>query len=154
MQWEIVVVTLVPLIGAFVTWSIQKAAERRDRERLRRESLYTALMEGIGILHSAGSGAQLVIESQIAWLYASDDVLKALAGYRKVLVEYKDHLSCLSDEESASLHKAGAQIHLAIRKDLCPKTGMTDTWMEEEWVWMGSPTASVEEYVRQRREKR
>jgi len=55
----------------------QKIRERRDIERLRKEELYKTLLAATVEFASYANGAPLVIESQRAWLYASDEVLQA-----------------------------------------------------------------------------
>ena len=85
----IVVAILSALVG-FVVWVAQKSVERRSAERLRKEELYKNLLAASVELFTTGDGAPFVIESQRAWLYASDEVLKAINDYLKAYGAYAD----------------------------------------------------------------
>jgi len=104
-------------------------------------------MEAIGLLRSGGTGAPFVVESQRAWLYASDDVLRAIATYRRRLLESADHLANLNDEETTAMKEAQDNIYLAIRKELSPKTAIGHGWAKQQWVDIGSAKEKVGEYL-------
>ena len=155
--WQGVVPVLVALIAAggvlgsvlgnVHIWHLEENAQRLEQERLRQESLYGGLPEGVLLIHSRGSGAAFVVESQRAWLYASDDVLSAVAGYRRELLGCVDDLGSLNNEQKQRLHRAVAKILLAMRKELCRDTTIDQGWAEEEWPWIGSDPVEVESYL-------
>ncbi|MCP4536013.1 MAG: hypothetical protein GY832_02605 [Chloroflexi bacterium] len=70
-----IVVAIISALIGFVVWVAQKSVERRSAERLRKEELYNDLLAASVELFSTGDAAPFVIESQHAWLYASDEVL-------------------------------------------------------------------------------
>ncbi len=81
-----ILAAIVAALAGFSTWLGQRRIERQQNERLRKEKLYEALLEAITEISSFGNGAPLLIESQRAWLYASDEVLRAVNAYLKVFL--------------------------------------------------------------------
>src|SRR5260221_6419589 len=131
---DIAVAILSALVG-FLVWIVQRHFERLAAERLRREELYGTLLSASAEFIGTKNGAPFIIESQRAWLYASDDVLKKINDYLKAfLAEGEAQGSAMNDsEEWAAVLKAEGRLRLAIRKDLSPNSVITDRWVSEEW---------------------
>ena len=139
------------VLGSVHIWYLEENAQRLEQDRLRQESLYRGLVEGLTMLSSGGSGAGFVVESDRALLYASDDVLRAVAGCRRQLLDFADHLDSLSVTEQQALNKATAKIYLAVRKELWQDTTMDELWAERKWARIGANPAEVERYLQETR---
>lgn len=147
-----IVVAIVTAFGGFIAWLAQRRVERRETERLRKQRLYEKLLESIVELSSFGNGAPLLVESQRAWLYASDEVLMAVNDYLKVFL----HEGAAAEgapttpQERVRRQQADARIRLAIRRDLQPTTRLDDRWITEEWKPVASSEAAIREYLDRR----
>jgi hypothetical protein len=144
---EVVVAILSALFG-FLTWRVQRFYERLADERRRKEDLYGALLTASIELIATGDGAPFVIESQRAWLYASDEVLERINDY---LAAYADYGEALARGVSTTTRKpslrAEALLRLAIRKDIRPKTGISADWVTKQWTTIISRPERVRRYL-------
>ena len=88
MTQELTVAIVVAIVSAFVglvVWTAQRYMEGRTNERVRKEKLYATLLAATLEFSSDGNGAPFVIESQHAWVYASDEVLRAINEYGRAI---------------------------------------------------------------------
>jgi len=149
-----IIVAAVAALAGFLTWLGQRRIELQQTERLRKEKLYEALLEAITELSSFGNGAPLLVESQKAWLYASDEVLRAVNGYFKVFLgERAAPGEPTTPEEREARQRRDGAIRLAIRRDLNRNTSLDEDWMSREWTPLASSEKAIREYL-ERREKR
>lgn len=135
MKLEPVVPILVAILTAFVSfviWVVQRTIERRHAERHRKEQLYEGLLEAIVQLSSFGDGAPIIVESQKAWLYATDDVLEAITEYQGIWRGDPNRQPGTppTPDERNKRNAAEAKIRLQIRRDLFPRTRLTPHWMK------------------------
>lgn len=143
----VAVAAMSALLG-FAIWIIQKNIEKRHADRLRKESLYEKLLEAVVQLASFGDGAPFLIESQKAWLYATDNVLYALNDYLKIFLEYPMNQGEVSSlERRAALQAAEGKIRLQIRRDLFPATSMNKDWLLTNWKPIAAPKEALREYL-------
>ena len=145
-----IIVAIVSALGGFLVWMAQKIRERRDIERLRKEELYKTLLAATVEFASYANGAPLVIESQRAWLYASDEVLQAINGYLKACkrhVEQQGESDINFDERWAAVKEAEGVLRLAVRRDLSPGTRINEEWLRQEWEIITSHKENVMEYL-------
>jgi hypothetical protein len=139
------VLAIVSALVAFVVWVFQRELERRQSQRLRRERLYEALLESITELSSFGNAAPFLVESQMAWLYAPDAVLKAINGYlENLLSEHVPAGSATTVEQRKARQRLEGVIRIAIRRDLGVRTALDENWIETQW----RPAASNEKAIR------
>lgn len=148
--WVAAILVAVVGGGGLVVWWFNDRAQRQEHERLRQESLYRGLIEGLTMLNSAGTGAGFVVESDRAWLYASDDVLRAVAEYRRELLPWVGRLDKLAKEDKQRLNRAVAKILLAMRKETYRNNRIGEGWAEK-WPGIGSKAVEVERYLEQTR---
>lgn len=147
-----VIVAILTALGGFIAWLAQRRVEQREAERRRREVLYEGLLEAITELSSFGNGAPLLIESQKAWLYGSDEVLTAVNDYLKVFLDQEGPPGALtSPAHRSKRQQAEGKIRLAIRRDLYPKTILKEQWISEEWKPIASSEEGIREYLQRRR---
>lgn len=92
-------VTVLGAVGGLATWLIQRRVERMAAERLRKSALYESLLYAITELSSFGNGAPILVESQNAWLYASDEVLRAVNGYLTAVADERNPDSVTTQEQ-------------------------------------------------------
>ncbi|SRR6266545_6472616 len=147
-----ILAAIVAALAGFSTWLGQRRIERQQNERLRKEKLYEALLEAITEISSFGNGAPLLIESQRAWLYASDEVLRAVNAYLKVFLgERANPGSPTSPDERESRQRREGAIRLAIRRDLDRRTSLDENWISNEWSPIASSEKAIREYLERRR---
>jgi hypothetical protein len=146
-----IIVTALTLFGGFIAWLAQRKVEHRETERRRKEKLYEGLLESIVELSSFGNGAPLLVESQKAWLYASDDVLLAVNEYLKVFLERQvaPGVATTPEEQAARQQKEGS-IRLAIRRDLFTETRIDEQWISAQWKPIASSEKAIREYFQRR----
>ena len=158
---EFGIAILTALVG-FLVWLIQKTVERRAEERRRLENLYQTLLSTCAEFIGTGNGAPFIIESQRAWLYASDNVLAAINDYLKAFVAYgeaqrraaeaADEASQRQDAEAVqvafqAIKEAEAHLRLFIRKELHPRTAIDVQWMKGQWEMATSRPERIREYL-------
>lgn len=144
-----IVIAIITALAGFLTWLFQRRSERIQTERLRKEALYEKLLEAITEISSFGDGAPLLIESQKAWLYASDDVLRAVNSYLKVFLdEEKNRKNSgeLNQEARANRQQREGVIRLAIRRDLHKNTMLDEQWLSNEWRPVAAPEQKIRDY--------
>jgi hypothetical protein len=145
-----IIVAIVSALGGFIVWIAQKIRERRDTERLRKEELYKTLLAATVEFASYANAAPLVIESQRAWLYASDEVLRAISGYLKSCagyVEQQGKSDININERWAAVKEAEDVLRLAVRRDLSPGTRINEEWLRQEWEIITSHQENIMEYL-------
>ena len=150
-----IVVAIVSAFGGLVVWTAQRFMERRDNERLRKEELYGTLLAATLEFSSDGNGAPFVFKSQHAWLYASDEILRAINEYNRAIVQYVSRGGDFEDEVSSRENwdpvvAAERSLRLAIRKDK-PKTQIDQKWVLEEWQMITSHRQNIREYLSRER---
>ena len=78
--WLTASFAIVSAICGLIVWLIQKNRERKDKLLHQKQLLYESLLLSMVDLYS-GNIAPIFVESQLAWLYASDNLLKLLNSY-------------------------------------------------------------------------
>jgi len=143
-------VAILSALAGFLVWMTQRYFERRATERLRKERLYGTLLSACVEFVGTGNGAPFIIESQRAWLYASDAVLEAINEYLKAFVAYGDAQGRGVDcsETWEAVKDAEGRLRLSIRRDLHPKTGISGQWVKGQWEMMTSRPERIREYLR------
>ena len=138
------------LIG-FLVWIAQRIIERRADERRRKEELYGTLLAATLEFSSYGNGAPFIIESQRAWLYASDEVLSAINKYLSAFLKYLEQRDGQDSKELSanwdSVQVAEGVLRLAIRKELHPATRVDEKWVKDEWTIITSHKENIREYL-------
>lgn len=145
---EITVAILSALAG-FLVWIAQRYHERRAAEHLRKEELYRTLLAASIELFTTGDGAPFVVESQQAWLYASDEVLKDINAYLKAFSNYAGAKQRKVDSSDAwaEVKRTEGHLRLSIRKDLRPRTRVSPRWVSGEWETIISKPESIRRYL-------
>ena len=89
------------------------------------------------------------VESQQAWLYASDEVLEDINVYLKAFSAYaaKKQHGADSADAWAAVKDAEGRLRLSIRKDLRPKTQITPQWVAGEWETIISRPERIRSYL-------
>jgi hypothetical protein len=144
-----VVVAIISALIGFVVWAAQKSVERRSTERLRKEELYNDLLAASVELFATGDGAPFVIESQRAWLYASDEVVQAINDYLKAYGAYagSKQRGIDSTETWTAVKEAEGILRLHIRKDLHPETKVSTHWVSEKWEFITARPERIKDYL-------
>jgi len=99
---------------------------------------------------SYANAAPLVFESQRAWLYASDEVLRAINGYLKacaVYVKQQGESDMNINERWAAFKEAEGVLRLAVRRELSPGTRINEEWLRQEWEIITSHKENIMEYL-------
>lgn len=140
---------ILSAVAGFLVWVAQRYYERRAADRLRKEELYRTLLAASIELFTTGDGAPFVVESQRAWLYASDEVLEQINAYLKAFSVYADQKHCGADSTDAwtAVKEAEGRFRLSIRKDLRPKTQITPQWVAREWQMIISRPDRIRRYL-------
>jgi len=142
-KWIPLAVALASAIVGFIIWLVQKNRERRDQIRQRKQALYESLLTAVTDLH-LGNAAPLFVESQLAWLYASDSVLKLM---NSLFVAIRDKRS--NDELVALL----GNLLLEMRRDIFDQTEISEEWLKEKYVAVAPPGDDVMKYIERRTPK-
>lgn len=148
MTQELTVAIVVAIVSAFVglvVWTAQRYMEGRTNELVRKEKLDATLLAATLEFSSDGNGAPFVIESQHAWVYASDEVLRAINEYGRAIGH------SVSEENWDDVVAAERSLRLAIRKDLKPETEIDQKWVLEEWQMITSHRQNIREYLSRER---
>lgn len=144
-----IAVAILSALTGFLVWIAQRYYERRATERLRKEELYRTLLAASIELFTTGDGAPFVVESQQAWLYASDEVLENINAYLKAFGNYaganQRKVDC--SDTWAEVKKAEGRLRLSIRKDLRPKTRVTPQWVAGEWETITARPERIRHYL-------
>jgi hypothetical protein len=142
-------ITILSALVGFLVWMAQRYFERQAAERLRKEELYRTLLSTTVEFVATGNGAPFIIESQRAWLYASDEVLEAINEYLKAFVAYANNKNNQLDTQVwGAVKDAEGRLRLSIRKDLRPKTKITTQWVKGQWEMVTSRPERVQEYLK------
>ena len=144
-----IAVAILSAVAGFLVWIAQRYYERRAADRLRKEELYRTLLAASIELFTTGDGAPFVVESQRAWLYASDEVLEDINAYLKAFSAYaaKKQHEADSADAWAAVKDAEGRLRLSIRKDLRPKTQITPQWVAGEWETIISRPERIRSYL-------
>jgi hypothetical protein len=148
-------VAILSALAGFLVWIGQRHVERRSAERLRKEALYGTLLSACVEFVGSGNGAPFIIESQRAWLYASDGVLEAINDYLKAFAAY-GAVEARSAEAAAAwkaVADAEGRLRLSIRRDLHPETRLTARWVAGHWEMVTSRPERIQEYLTRGRQQ-
>jgi hypothetical protein len=147
---DAITVAILSALAGFLVWIAQRYYERRAAELLRKEALYRTLLAASIELFATGDGALFVVESQQAWLYASDEVLENINAYLKAFSAYAETKQRETDSADtwAAVKEAEGRLRLSIRKDLRPKTKITPQWVAGEWKTIISRPERIRRYLR------
>lgn len=144
-----IAVAILSALAGFLVWITQKYFERRATERLRKERLYGTLLAASVEFVGTANGAPFIIESQRAWLYASDAVLEAINEYLKAFVTYGDAQRRGVDPSAMweAVKDAEGRLRLSIRRDLHPETKINGHWVKGQWEMVTSSPERIREYL-------
>ena len=144
-----IAVAILSALAGFLVWIGQRHFERVAAERLRKETLYGTLLSTTVEFVGTGNGAPFIVESQRAWLYASDEVLEATNEYLKAFVAYGTALEAGADTTQTwkALEDAEGRLRLGIRRDLYPRTRITAHWVSHRWKLVSSRPERIREYL-------
>jgi hypothetical protein len=145
-----VAVAILSALAGFLVWITQRHFERQETERQRKEGLYGTLLSACIEFVGTGNGAPFIIESQRAWVYASDAVLEAINEYLKAFVAYGDARAreVDSSETWKAVMDAEGRLRLTIRQELHPKTRINGDWVKGQWQMATSSAERIREYLR------
>ena len=133
-KWvSVIAVVASAVLGLFI-WLVQKNRERREEIKRRKQALYESLLISVTELHTANA-APLFVESQLAWLYASDDVLLLL---HSLFVSIRDKKS------EAELQQLLGKLLLEMRGDVLGKTAISDEWLKARYEAVTPPCECFE----------
>jgi len=124
MNWELLL-AVVGLAGAWlgsvVSWLRSQAQRRADEEYVRREGLYLQLLTALSAFYQGGTPdgvAAFTTQTRLAWLYAPDEVIRALYAF---LDTQKGDVP--SERKNSEGRRTMAELVSAIRTDLFHTTG-------------------------------
>ena len=84
-----------------------------------------------------------MVEPQMAWLYADDQIVKAINDYLKIEAKYRSQ----NPETPSQLNSADAKIRAAIRKDLIGNTHLDAKWITSEQHILAPTKEALAEYL-------
>ncbi len=144
-----IAVAILSALAGFFVLIAQRYYERRSTERLRKEELYRTLLAASIEFFTTGDGAPFVVESQQAWLYASDEVIECINAYLKAFSSYSGTRQREVDSADtwAAVKKAEGRLRLSIRKDLRPRTQITSQWVAGEWETISTHPEEIRHYL-------
>lgn len=143
---EAVALALISAALGLVSWSAQQVLSRRDERRKHKEVLYKRLLDAIVDMGSLADAGAIVVESQRMWLYASDDVLKAVCNYLTYYSEKCQEETALPENVRDRIHYNDAMIRLAMRRDIRGRTKINRKWIVSKWSAVGAPSESIKAY--------
>jgi hypothetical protein len=125
-----VIVGVLGLIVAAVTYSLTERARLEQESYSRREDRYTTLLESAAAFHvsatvDVGTRGQFLKELQLCWLYCPDEVLRA--GYTFV-----DAVETGSTSTPVERARAMQALVIAIRQDLLTRSRPDESTMRAE----------------------
>src|SRR3712207_5702210 len=121
--WTPLVVALVTAGVGFVVWLFQKQREHEDQIRQRKQALYESVLYALAEL-PADNTAPLFIESQLTWLYASDNVLREMQSLFDSLI---------NKEPYSERIKLQGNLQLEMRRDIFTRTNISEAWVKEKY---------------------
>ena len=139
-KWVPVLAALTAAVAGLIVWMVQKNRERQDQIRQRKQAVYEALLIAISELPSHNA-APLYVESQLAWLYASDKVLGAMQA---VFASFQVPRPF---EERANLLAA---LLLEMRKDIFSRTAVTEDSVRRIFEVGHPPIEDIMKYIERR----
>lgn len=139
-KWAPVLAALTTAVAALLVWALQKRREREDQSRQRKQMVYEALLIALSELPTHNA-APIYVESQLAWLYASDEVLSAL---RSLFIAFKKPAP-FSDRADLL-----ANLLLAMRKDIFPTTRVAGNLLRETFESGHPPLVDLQRYIERR----
>lgn len=146
---SMMVVVILVLLGLIV-WVLHKRQEARAREKIRKEELYSQLLESLVSIASFGESAPFLVESQRSWLYANDEVIKKINAYIGTVFVSGTSEETSTEEHRNKIQEAEYELRVAVRKDMVPNTGITLKWMRSNWVPVGTKKENYAAYMRKR----
>ena len=146
-----VLIAVVSALAGLLVWVFQRRVEAKEREKLRKEELYTQLLESLVSMSSFGESAPFLVESQRSWLYASDEVIKKINAYIEALFTNAKPGKPTGEQDRKKIQHAEYELRLAIRQDMAPNTGITIDWMRSNWISVGTEKESYAEYISRRK---
>ena len=135
-----IVVAIVSALAGLLTWTWQREKERISNLQQRRFLLYEKLLNSVVYL-TASDAAPFFVESQQAWLYASDDVLKALNAYAM--------MASSSEKTNEKLNALLGELLISIRQDsgLPGRTDIDKDWVGKNFRAVTAPRELIQAYV-------
>jgi len=128
MTWQTALPIMTAILSALaglIVWVVQREFERRQREHLRREELYLRLLNSFLELRVSGNVAPFLCETQRAWLYASDEVLRLIHHYWEVFQKEQTNSGSANTEARNLVEN---RFRVAIRRDLHRRTQLDPIW--------------------------
>lgn len=122
MDWKFLITaggTVCAGLWSVYTWSQNQALQRAQSEYQRKEQLYREMLKSVAVFYKGVSvpgqagAAAFLEEYRLAWLYASDDVIRALNSFLGT-----QDANRTPEEKDRLGQKALAELVLAVRKDL------------------------------------
>jgi hypothetical protein len=142
-KWIPLSAVVVSGVVGLVVWLVQKDRERKDQIRRRKQALYESLLTSVTELYSSNA-APLFVESQLAWLYASDNALELL---NSLFVSIRDKKS------ESELQELLGKLLLEMRRDVFDKTRISEEWLKAQYVAVTPPREDVLKYLERRAPK-
>ena len=143
-------VAILSALAGFLVWIGQRYFERKAAERIRKEKLYGTLLTACAEFVGTMNHAPFAIESQRAWLYASDEVLEAINEYQKAVLAFGDAQRAGVDFSEAwkAVEDVDGRLRLSIRRELHPETRISQRWVKAKWEVVTSQPERIREYLR------
>jgi len=137
-----IVVAIVSAFAGLITWIAQKDRERRDSARQKKLDLYETLLTCV-IHLTAQDATPFFVESQQAWLFASDDVLAQINAYTKALAS--------GNADNKQLNDILGKLLLSMRLDLGLKTEINEDWVKSNFRAVTAPPEQLQKYLESKR---
>ena len=142
--WIPIIVAIATAVASLLVWVFQKSRERKDQIRQHKQELYESLLLAIAEF-PANNTAPFFVESPLAWLYASDDVLRSIQSVFDALIAKK-----LYSEDGT--HALG-NLLLEMRRDTLDETEISEEWVKGEYKTGHPPIEDIVKYVQRRASK-
>ena len=138
--WITAMFAIVSALSGLIVWFLQKNRERKDKLLHQKQLLYESLLLSMVDLYS-GNIAPIFVEAQLAWLYASDDLLKLLNSFFLNRAQ--------KDKNDTELQKIIGYILLEMREDIIKDTKISREWTDENFVALTANEELVANIVNQ-----
>ncbi len=142
--WITAMFAIVSALSGLIVWFLQKNRERKDKLLHQKQLLYESLLLSMVDLYS-GNIAPIFVEAQLAWLYASDDLLKLLNSFFLSRAQ--------NDKSHTELQKIIGYILLEMREDIIKDTKISREWTDENFVALTANEELVAKYIKLRFER-
>lgn len=141
--WIPLVVALATAGIGFLVWLFQKQREHEDQIRQRKQALYESVLYALAEL-PANNAAPLFVESQLAWLYASDNVLRQTQALFDSLI---------AKEPYSVRIKLQGNLLLEMRRDIFTRTNISENWVKENYDPGNPPPEDIVKYIERKTSK-